>query len=143
MNSVPTRRVFRSGSIHAVRKQHDQTRLKSPLRLPVADKGIKDDLGAVEEVSELGLPDDEIVWTSHRHTILKGHYCFLREDTVGNLQVSLLVFEHGIEGDEDLVGGLIDQHGAPVRKGGTANVLSADPHIEALQNQTFKCIPVQ
>lgn len=41
------------------------------------DEGVKDDLGPVEEVSKLGLPDGQQLGLGDAHAVLKAQHCLL------------------------------------------------------------------
>src|SRR3546814_20825241 len=55
----PGRGVLRPLALIAVRQQHHQTRHAQPFRLAGRDELVDDDLGAVGEVAELGLPQGQ------------------------------------------------------------------------------------
>lgn len=52
-------------ALHAVRQQQDDAVLADPLSLSGTDKLVDDTLGRVVEVSKLGLPQNQSVWTGH------------------------------------------------------------------------------
>lgn len=56
--------------------------------------------------------------------------CNAQQEFCVNLEEGLLVLLHGVEGDEDVVGLLVHQHGVPVREGGAPDVLTGYPNVE-------------
>ena len=50
----------------------------------------KNDLCPIEEVSELCLPDDQVLGVLHGHPVLEGEDCLFGEDAVGNLQAAFI-----------------------------------------------------
>ncbi len=77
-----------TGAVHAVRQQQDEARLQAPLGLAAADVGVEHDLGAVEEVSELRLPQHQVVRRLAGEAVLEAQDRLLGQRTVGNLQVT-------------------------------------------------------
>ena len=81
-------------TFHAVRQEHNETRLSDPLGLTAGDKLIDDALGRVGEVSELGFPQDQGVGVGHRVAQFKSEHAVLAEgavaNSVGSLQDSML-----------------------------------------------------
>lgn len=55
------RAVLRTGAVVAVRQEHRQAAAQHPLSLAARHVRVDDDLRAVEEVAELGLPDGQRV----------------------------------------------------------------------------------
>lgn len=53
--------VLRSLTVHAVRENHHDSGLNSPLGLSTHDKVVDHDLSSVHEVSKLSFPDDQRV----------------------------------------------------------------------------------
>lgn len=60
------RRVLGALAVIAVRQEADEAGLPEPLGLSCRQELVKDDLGAVGKVSELGLPEDQRVRVLHR-----------------------------------------------------------------------------
>lgn len=58
-------------SLHPVWKQQDHTVVVGPLGLARADELVYDALGCVMNISKLGFPEDESIWTGHGKTQLK------------------------------------------------------------------------
>lgn len=55
------------------------------LTFPTGDVSVYDDLGSVEEVPKLGLPDNQVVGVVDAHTVLKPKHSLLRQGTVSQL----------------------------------------------------------
>lgn len=94
------------------------------------DKSVDDDLRSVEEVSKLGLPDDEVPRALDAEAKLEGQHGLLAEWAVGHLQEARLVGQEAVEGEECRVRVLADQHAVPVAEGATPHVLAAQAHVE-------------
>lgn len=63
--------VFGAEAVQAVGQQQSQTAVLVPLGFGTADEVVEDHLGTVEEVSELGFPEDEVVGVGETVAILE------------------------------------------------------------------------
>ena len=76
------RGVLGALALVAVREQHDEAGGLVPLVLGGHDELVDDDLGAVHEVAELRLPDDEGVLVGDRVAVLEAERGELRQQRV-------------------------------------------------------------
>ena len=80
-----TRRgVLRTHAFHAVRQQHDQSRLANPLGLAAGQELIDDALGGVGEVSELRFPQHQGVRVRHGVAQLEAKDSVFRQRRIAN-----------------------------------------------------------
>ncbi len=75
-------------------EQHDAG-LLAPLELARGDELVDDGLGAVDEVAELGLPEDERVGTGHGVAVLEAERGVLGEQRVVDVELRLVLGEVG------------------------------------------------
>ena len=75
----PRARVLGAVAFVAVRQQERQARGLTPLRAPGDEELVDHDLGAVDEVAELRLPEDERVRSRDRVAVLESERGVLRE----------------------------------------------------------------
>ena len=73
----------------AVRQEHDQAAAPAPLGLGRGDELVDDDLGAVGEVAELGLPHDEHVGLVQRVAVVESEHGGLGEQAVVDAELGL------------------------------------------------------
>ena len=126
-----SRRVLRSLALVAVGEQHDEAGGLVPLVLGGDDELVDDDLGAVHEVAELRLPDDEGVLVLDRVAVLEAEGGELRQQRV--VDPELRAVACGSSEREDLGAGVVvDERGVAVREGAAAAVLAGDAHRDAL-----------
>ena len=83
-------RVLRALSLVAVRQEQDQAAHAAPLELGRGEQLIDDDLGAVDEVAELGLPDGQGPRVGARVAVLEGEDRLLGERAVDHLEAALV-----------------------------------------------------
>ena len=83
-------RVLRAVAFVAVREQQRESGRLPPLRATRDDELVDHDLGAVDEVAELGLPEDERVRGRDRVTVLEGESRILGERRVVDLAATPL-----------------------------------------------------
>src|SRR5262245_33443007 len=85
----PRARVLRALSLVAVGQQENEPAHALPLRLRARDELIDHDLGAVHEVTELGLPDRELMGIGEAHAELEAEDGVLREHAVQDHEARL------------------------------------------------------
>ena len=66
-------------TFHAMRQQHNETRLPYPFGLTAGDELVNDALGGVGEVAELSFPDHQRVRVRHRVSQLEAQDSVLAE----------------------------------------------------------------
>src|SRR5207342_1615777 len=79
-------RVLGPVALVAVRQQQRQARRLAPLRQPCRDELVDDDLGAVDEVAELRLPENERLRRRRGIAVLEADAGVLRERRVVDLE---------------------------------------------------------
>ena len=124
------RRVLRPLALEAVRQQHHQARRVAPLGLGGGDKLVDHDLGAVDEVAELRLPEHERVGVAERVAVLEAERGVLGEERVvdGEVGLRLAAFAAAlemVERDVDLAVLLVVQHRVALAEGAALAVLAA------------------
>ena len=82
----PRARVLRAVAFVAVRQEQRQPRRLPPLRAAGDEELVDHDLGAVDEVAELRLPEDERVGRRDRVAVLEPEGGVLRERRVVDLE---------------------------------------------------------
>lgn len=114
-------RVLWSLSVHAVRQHHNDARLLSPLCFRTHNEVVDDDLSAVHEVTELGLPNHKAVGVGDRVAVLEAEHSELAEMAVGDSDL----VRNGLEEAElfDVLLLIADQ-GVALREGSSFDVLS-------------------
>ena len=105
----PGRRVFRPLAFEAVRQQHHQARHAQPFVLARRNELIDHHLGAVGEVAELGLPQDQHLRFGQAVAVLKTEHPGLGKRAVQDLERRLPEAQVG-KRDIAFVVGLIDEH---------------------------------
>ena len=128
------RAVVGALALVAVRQeQHDRAAL-APLLLRAADELVDDGLGAVAEVAELGLPEDEGVGPLDGVAVLEAHRGVLGQERVVDPEAGLALTE--VEQRRPLLGGvLVDEHRVPLDERAAAAVLAGEAHRGALLEQ--------
>ena len=130
----PGARVLGSLPLVAVREQEHEPAHALPFRLRARDELVDHDLGAVREVAELGLPDDELVGIGEAHPELEAEDGVLRQHAVEDHERRLSVPDV-IERDVAQVGLLIVENGVAVAECAPAGVLAAQPDRRAFEEQ--------
>ena len=87
--------VFGALPFVAVGQEHDQAAGPAPLRLGRGDELVDDDLGAVGEVAELGLPHDEHVGLVERVAVVEAEHGGLGEQAVVDAELGLALLRGG------------------------------------------------
>ena len=72
-----------------MRQEHRDAAIATPLRLTRADELIDDDLGAVDEIAELSLPNHEHARIRLRVAILESEHRLFREHRIDDLEPRL------------------------------------------------------
>ncbi len=130
----PGARVLGALTLVAVGQQHREPAHALPLGLGTGDELVDDDLGAIGEVTELGLPDHEPARVGTGHAVLESHHAHLAERAVHQLDGRLL----GAQVVERHVGRTrlhIEQHRVPVAEGTSHAVLPAEPDRDLLEQK--------
>jgi hypothetical protein len=105
-----------------------------PLVLRGGDELVDDDLGAVEEVAELCLPQDERLGILHRVAVLESEGGELGQHRVVQHE-RRLIGRQVREGDVLLLGALIDEHAVALAERAAPRVLAGEAHGRPLQEQ--------
>ena len=142
------RRVLGALALVAVGQQQDEARELAPLVLGRHHEVVDDDLRAVGEVAELGLPGDQRLGRLDRVAVLEPDGGVLGEQRVADGEVAHLprglqrvgadavqaVADVG-QGDVLLAVGVVDQHGVAVAEGAAPGVLAGEAHVDALVHE--------
>ena len=131
-------RMFRALPFVAVGQEHDQAAGPAPFRLGRGDELVDDDLGAVGEIAELGLPHDEHVGLVERIAVIEAEHGGLGEQAVVDAEFGLVFFEM-VERDVALFGLGIDQDGVPLAEGAAAAVLAAQSDRGVFPEERADC----
>ena len=83
------RRVLRALPLVAVRQEHREAAQAPPLRLARGDELVDHHLGAVGEVAELRLPDDQLEGLRGRVAVLEAEHGLLGQQRVDHEEVGL------------------------------------------------------
>src|SRR5262245_30082154 len=140
-------RVLRSHSLESVgQKQNDRTQAV-PFVLSAGDELINDHLSSVDEVTELGLPENQAVRTIEAVTVLKTQNSHLRERAVINLYRRLFR-SHVLKGYVRMSVLIVIEYSMSVAKGPTGAILSGETHAVTLaskagEGQRLGCRPVE
>mmetsp|Transcript_838 Transcript_838/g.1138 ORF Transcript_838/g.1138 Transcript_838/m.1138 type:complete len:1008 (-) Transcript_838:79-3102(-) len=130
-------RVLRALTIIPVRQHAYKTTLTEPLGLTGAQELIKDNLGAVGEVTELGLPHDERVGVLHGVTKLITEDTELTEVGVGNGELTLsLIRVDMVKRNILLTVILIVDNGMTVAEGTTLDILTRKTDVVTLGKES-------
>ncbi len=127
-------RVVRALALLAVREQQHQRGLLAPLHLAGREELVDDRLGAVDEVAELGLPEDQRVRVLHRVPVLEAHRRVLREQRVVDEEPRGAGGQRG-DRQEVLAGLRVDDRRVPRGERATARVLTGQADGDALGEQ--------
>ncbi len=98
-----------------------------PLLLGRGDELVDDGLRAVDEVTELGLPDDQRLRTGQRVAVLEAHRRVLAEERVVDVVAGLVVRQVQERGGVVLARDLVDEHRVALAEGAAAAVLAGEP----------------
>ena len=118
----------------AVRKQQHQAVHGVPLLLGAAQVLVQDDLGAVHEVAELGLPEGEHLRRGERVAVLEAEHRVLAQGGVVDLEQRLALLQV-LQVDVLLVAVLHLHDGMAVAEGAALHVLAGHAHGMALEQQ--------
>jgi len=122
----------------AVREEHDDRGGAAPLRLGGGDELVDDDLRAIREIAELGLPDAEHRGVVHRVAVVETEHGVFGERAIINAE-GLLLRRDVLERNEWLAGLFVVEDGVAVAEGATAAVLAGDTHGSSLDEEGTKC----
>ena len=111
--------MVRALSLETVWQQQHHTGLLVPFRLSGYDEFVSDDLGAVGEVSELRLPQDQGVRSGHGVAVLETHGRVLTEQRVVDIEGCLVVAQV-FQGHPGFVGEAVHDGCEPLREGSAA-----------------------
>ena len=121
-----------------MRQNESEPSLPQPFTLTVGQEHINDDLGSVEEISELGLPHSKIHRAVNRVAILVGHDRILGERRIEYLDTTttwILVTEES-QRIELLLCFLVNQVHVPLGESASLYILARQPDVIALIVQT-------
>ena len=140
--------MFRPKALVPVRQKHDQTTLAIPFIFHCRDELVNDDLRAVREVSELGLPNSQAVGILHGIPKFKSQHAIFRKRGVGSCEKAVVVAFDVLQRAKLVVGFLIMKNAVTVREGAALRVLSTNAHVDTLaqqrtKSQTFDRSPVE
>ena len=121
------RGVLRPLALEPVGEQHDQAAAQAPLGPAGGDELVDHHLGAVGEVAELGLPQDQGVGLGGGVAVLEGEHGLLGEHRVDDDE-GALVGAHVLERGVALAVGLVVDGGMTVEEGPAPAVLAGQPH---------------
>ena len=138
--------VFRALAFVAVRKEHHQAAVFAPFAFAGAQKLIDDRLGHVDEVTELGFPDDQSGRVGAGEAIFKTEDRKLRQGRVHHDDAALVLRKFG-KWHVRLAGLVIKPDGVAMRERTTADVLTGEANPGAFveqraQGQHFAAAPV-
>ena len=123
-----------AGPLVAVGEEHHDPRVASPLRFRGAQELVDHHLGAVHEVAELGLPDDEPLRLRRAVAVLEPEDRLLREERIDDLDRRLVVGEMG-EGLPGAAGLLVVHGGVAVGERPALAVLTRHPYRVAVPEE--------
>ena len=142
------RGVLGALALVAVRQQQDQAGELAPLVLGRHQEVVDDDLGAVGEVAELGLPGHQGLGRLDRVAVLEADGGVLGEQGVADGEVAhrprrlQRVGADAVQAVADvgqrdvlLAVGVVDQDGVAVAEGAAAGVLAGQAHVDALVHE--------
>ena len=126
--------VLRPLALVAVGKEHDQTAHPVPFVECRRDELVDDDLGAVGEVAELGLPDHQHVGFDERVAVIEPEHRRLRQHAVVDAESRLIGFDV-VERDIDLLVLGVEPRRVAVGEGASHAVLAAETNRSSLNQQ--------
>ena len=122
----------------AVRQEHDEAAGPAPFRLAGGDELVDDDLRAVGEIAELGLPHDEHVGLVEGIAVIEAEHGGLGEQAVVDAEFGLVLLQV-VEGDVAFFGLGVDQDGVALAEGAAAAVLAAQANGRVFPEQRADC----
>ncbi len=128
------RRVLGALTLVPVRQQQHQPVALTPLVLGGDDVLVDDDLGAVDEIAELGLPHDQRIGVGVRVAVLETHRRVLGEQRVVDPEVGLGSLEIG-ERDPRVAGLVVEQRRMALAERAAPGVLPGEPCGVPLEDQ--------
>src|SRR6266851_1447678 len=120
----PRRGMFRPLPLPAMRQEKHEARHAQPLRFAGADELVDNDLGAVGEIAELRLPQDQGAWLGEAVAIFETEHGRLGKRAVDDLE-HRLIGPYIVERDVLVLALLVDQHGVALRERAAAAILPA------------------
>ena len=124
--------VLRPLALEAVGKEHDQAGALAPLGETGGDELIDDDLGHIDEVAELGFPEDHLVLGGHLVAVLEPQHGRLGERGVVHLEAGVADARQR----NDLPARLhIVKNQVPLAEGAPLRVLPGDADRHALPEE--------
>ena len=127
------RAVLGTLTLVSVRQQHDHRVVLVPLVLGGHDVLVDDDLGAVDEVAELRLPQHQGLGIRVRVSVLESDGGVLGQQRV--VHPELLRTGQFRQRDPHPLVGVVDESGVPLAEGAASRVLAGQTHRTALQHQ--------
>src|SRR5262245_59815524 len=136
-----------SHSLESVRQKQNNRAQPMPFVLSAGDELINDHLSSVDEVTELGLPENEAIRTIETVTVLKTQNPYFRERTIINLYRRLFR-GHVLKGNIRMSVLVIVEHGVSLAEGTAGAILSGEAHAvtiasKAGEGQRLSGSPVQ
>src|SRR5271165_2608775 len=128
------RRVLGALALVAVRQQEDDAARPLPLGFAAHDELVDQDLGAVREVAELGLPQAEEVGVVERVAVVEAEHGRLGEQRIVDAEARLPRVEVP-EGGERLARLAVGKDRVPVAEGSPLGVLPAQPDGRSLDEE--------
>lgn len=137
-------------SVETVRQQHHKTITQVPFGLAGSHELIDHDLGAVCEITELGLPHRQRVGQAGRVTVLKAEHSVLRQMRATGDKVAALIssgLPNLADGAVVTVTILKENVSMSVRESSTLNILTRQTNMvsilnEGCKSQSFSSSPV-
>src|SRR5699024_9187783 len=106
----------------------------APLGLTTGNELVDDNLGAVDEIAELGLPDSQCGWIRRGITIFKSEYTRLRQQGVVDSEMCSVPGAL-LERNELLAGFGVVQNGMSVEEGTAPGILTRQADVETVIQQ--------
>jgi len=130
--------MFRAITIETVRQQHNETVMNVPLSFTRGHKLIDHNLGAISEITELGLPKSQGVGESLGVTIFETKDGVLRQVRAGSNETTALFLAGELSlGDRAVVTitVLVENVGVSVGEGTALDVLTGKTNMVSLVDQ--------
>ena len=118
--------MLRPGALVAVRQQQRQPAQPAPLGLPRGNELVDHHLGAVGEVPELRLPNDQFMRRGGGVAVFEGQHRLLRKQGVVDVEIG--GFGNFVERYEALAAALVVQAGVAVGEGPHPHILAGQAH---------------
>src|SRR2546430_398593 len=132
--------MLRSLSLITMRQQNDQTRRLLPLIFRSSDVLIDDRLGAIGEVAELCLPQNQRLMRDHRVAVFEAEHTFFGKRTVKNIETRGRIFLRAQfrKRRPGLASLRIVQNGVALAESAAPGILAAQAYARAFQHNRSK-----